>query len=226
VLATVYHDGIARAINLTCTTQFGKNHDKMSVVMNMDRLLSGSAEFHPLVPERWLDLEKLFGKHGASGGCWCMWWRQTRAEFSRKHGEPNRLAFKAIVESGVVPGLLAYSGGQPVGWCAVEPRESYPALDRSRTLARVDDAPVWSITCFYINTHFRGRGLMRGLLLAAIDWASRQGAGIVEAYPVDSQVRLSNASVYTGVVPVFREAGFVEVLRRSKGRPIMRKSVS
>jgi GNAT superfamily N-acetyltransferase len=198
----------------------------MSVVMNMDRLLSGSVEFHPLVPERWLDLEKLFGKHGASGGCWCMWWRQTRSEFSRQHGEPNRLAFKAVVDSGVVPGLLAYSDVQPVGWCAVEPRESYPALDRSRTLARIDDEPVWSITCFYINRHFRGKGLMRGLLAAAIDWSGKQGAEIVEAYPVDSQVRLSNASVYTGVVPVFREAGFVEVLRRSKRRPIMRKSVS
>jgi GNAT superfamily N-acetyltransferase len=198
----------------------------MSVVMNMDRLLSGSVEFHPLVPERWLDLEKLFGKHGASGGCWCMWWRQTRSEFSRQHGEPNRLAFKAVVDSGVVPGLLAYSDVQPVGWCAVEPRESYPALDRSRTLARIDDEPVWSITCFYINRHFRGKGLMRALLTAAIDWASRQGAEIVEAYPVDSQIRLNNASVYTGVVPVFREAGFVEVLRRSRTRPIMRKSVS
>jgi len=198
----------------------------MSEAMNMDKLLSGSVEFQPLVPERWLDLEKLFGKHGAVGGCWCMWWKQTRAEFSRLHGEPNRLAFKAIVDSGAVPGLLAYSDSQPVGWCAIEPRESYPSLDRSRTLARVDDAHVWSITCFYINRHFRHRGLMRGLLTAAVDWADRQGAEIVEAYPVDSQVRLSNAAVYTGVAPIFCEVGFIEVLRRSKTRPIMRKSVS
>jgi hypothetical protein len=63
-----------------------------------------SIEFHPLTPERWNDLETLFGKHGAAGGCWCMWWRQTRADFNRQHGEANRIAFKAIVESGVVPG--------------------------------------------------------------------------------------------------------------------------
>lgn len=155
-----------------------------------------------------------------------MWWKQTRAEFSRQHGEPNRVAFKAIVDSGVVPGLLAYSDSQPVGWCAIEPRESYPTLDRSRILGRVDDAPVWSITCFYINRRFRGRGLMRGLLTAAVDWAGKQGAEIVEAYPVDSPVKLSNAAVYTGVAPIFRDAGFVEVLRRSRTRPIMRKSVS
>lgn len=190
----------------------------------MDRSFSKSMEFHPLIPERWTELEKLFGKHGAAGGCWCMWWRQTRAEFSGQHGEPNRIAFKAIVESGIVPGLLAYSDGEPVGWCAVEPRESYPALARSRTLARVDDEPVWSVPCFYVARHFRGRGLMRDLLTAAINWAGRHGARIVEAYPLEPKSNLHDSSIYT-VVPVFREAGFVEVLRRSERQPIMRKTI-
>ncbi len=190
----------------------------------MDRSFSRSREFHPLIPERWTELEKLFGKHGAAGGCWCMWWRQTRAEFSGQHGEPNRIAFKAIVESGIVPGLLAYSDGEPVGWCAVEPRESYPALARSRTLARVDDEPVWSVPCFYVARHFRGRGLMRDLLTAAINWAGRHGARIVEAYPLEPKSNLHDSSIYS-VVPVFREAGFVEVLRRSERQPIMRKTI-
>jgi len=191
----------------------------------MDKSLSKSLEFHPLIPERWHKLERLFGKHGAAGGCWCMWWRQTRAEFNRQRGEPNRIAFRTIVESGIVPGLLAYSDGEPVGWCAVEPRESYPALDRSRTLARVDCEPVWSIPCFYIDRHFRGRGLMPELLAAAINWAGRHGAPIVEAYPIEPKNNLNNSTFYTGVVPVFRRAGFVEVCRRSKRRPIMRKTI-
>jgi len=191
----------------------------------MDKSLSKSLEFHPLIPERWHKLERLFGKHGAAGGCWCMWWRQTRAEFNRQRGEPNRIAFRTIVESGIVPGLLAYSDGEPVGWCAVEPRESYPALDRSRTLARVDCEPVWSIPCFYVARHFRGRGLMPELLAAAINWAGRHGAPIVEAYPIEPKNNLNNSTFYTGVVPVFRRAGFVEVCRRSKRRPIMRKTI-
>ena len=191
----------------------------------MDRSFSKSIEFHPLIPERWAELEKLFGKHGAAGGCWCMWWRQTRAEFSRQHDDSNRLAFKAIVESGIVPGLLAYSDGEPIGWCAIEPRESYPALERSRVLARADDKPVWSIPCFYVARHFRGKGLMRHLLTAAINWASRHGARIVEGYPLESQSNLPASSIYTGVVPIFREAGFVEVLRRSGRQPIMRKTI-
>jgi hypothetical protein len=191
----------------------------------MGRLSSESIEFQPLISERWDDLEKLFGKHGASGGCWCMWWRQTRAEFSRQHGESNRLAFKAIVESGVVPGILAYSSREPVGWCAVEPRESYPSLDRSRVLARVDDESVWSITCFYIARHFRHRGLMRDLLTASVNWAGEHEARIVEAYPLEPKSKLYDSSLYTGIAPVFRETGFVEVLRRSERRPIMRKTI-
>ncbi|MGA8849288.1 MAG: GNAT family N-acetyltransferase [Dehalococcoidia bacterium] len=191
----------------------------------MDKSLSKSLEFHPLIPERWNELERLFGKHGADGGCWCMWWRQTRAEFNRQRGEPNRIAFRTIVESGIVPGLLAYSDGEPVGWCAVEPRESYPALDRSRTLARVDYEPVWSIPCFYVARHFRGRGLMLELLAAAINWAGRHGARIVEAYPIEPRHNLNNSTFYTGVVPVFTRAGFVEVCRRSKRQSIMRKII-
>lgn len=191
----------------------------------MDEALSKSLEFHPLIPERWNELERLFGKHGAAGGCWCMWWRQTRAEFNRQRGEPNRVAFRTIVESGIIPGLLAYSDGEPVGWCAVEPRESYPALNRSRILARVDCEPVWSIPCFYVARHLRGRGLMPELLAAAIDWAGRHGARIVEAYPMEPKDNPNNSTFYIGVVPVFQRAGFVEVCRRSKRQPIMRRTI-
>jgi GNAT superfamily N-acetyltransferase len=191
----------------------------------MDKSVLRSLESHPLVPERWGDLETLFGEHGATGGCWCMWWRQTRAEFNSQHGEPNRIALRTIVESGVVPGIMAYSVDEPVGWCAVEPRESYPALDRSRTLARVDCEPVWSTPCFYIARHFRGKGLMLELLTAAVNWAAEHGARIIEAYPVEPGDKSPGTALYTGVVPIFQRAGFVEVCRRSKRQPIMRKAV-
>ena len=184
-----------------------------------------SIEYRPLVPADWGDLEQLFGEHGASGGCWCMWWRQTQAEFDRQHGEPNRLAFKSLVESGVVPGVLAYQDGEPAGWCAIGPRESYSRLERSRTLARVDDQPVWSVTCFYVKRMHRGRGLTRGLLGAATDWAARNRAHVVEAYPIELRDGTSAVAAYMGVVPVFLEAGFVEVVRRSPRRPIMRKTL-
>ena len=179
--------------------------------------------FHPLTPERWDDFVGLFGKHGAYGGCWCMWWRETRAEFEKRQGAGNRRAMKRIVDSGVVPGILAYAGGQAAGWISVAPREQYGSLERSRTLRRIDDKPVWSIVCFFVGREFRGRGIAVPLIRAAVAYAKRGGAKIVEAYPtVPRKGELPPASVYMGVPSMFERAGFVECARPSKSRVIMR----
>ncbi len=179
-------------------------------------------EFHPVTADRWRDLETLFGPEGADGGCWCMWFRLRRRDFDRNSGEQNRQAMKGIVDSGEVPGLLAYAGGEPVGWVSLGPREKFPHLDHSRTLKRVDDQPVWSVVCFVVDKQYRRQGLMTKLLGAAIDYARERGAKIVEAYPVEPKESLAGYSGYTGIASTFRRAGFVEVLRRSEDRPIMR----
>ena len=179
-------------------------------------------EFHPLTPDRWRDLETLFGPDGADGGCWCMWFRLRRRDFDRNSGEQNRQAMKGIVDSGEVPGLLAYAGGEPVGWVSLSPRDKYPHLEHSRTLGRVDDQPVWSIVCFVVDKRFRGQGLMAKLLSAAIDDARERGARIVEAYPVELKGAPTGYSGYSGIASTLRKVGFVEVLRRSQDRPIMR----
>jgi hypothetical protein len=95
-------------------------------------------EFHPVTPDRWTDLEALFGPRGACGGCWCMYWRQTRSEYEQMKGDANRQALKGMVESGEEPGLLAYHGRKPVGWVCVAPRPAFSALERSRILKPVD----------------------------------------------------------------------------------------
>jgi GNAT superfamily N-acetyltransferase len=180
-------------------------------------------EFHPLTPERWSDLEKLFGEQGACGGCWCMWWRLTRSEFMRQRGDTNKRALKKIVDSGEVPGILAYANGCPIAWCSVAPRETYPSLERSRVLKRLDDKPVWSIVCFFVAKPFRGKGVTVKLLEAATKYACKQGCKIVEGYPNDPKNgKIPDAFAYTGLASAFRRAGFVEVLRRSETRPIMR----
>jgi GNAT superfamily N-acetyltransferase len=180
-------------------------------------------EFQALTPSRWSDLEQLFGPRGACAGCWCMWWRMKRAEFKARKGDKNKKAFRKIVASGDVPGIIAYSDGEPVGWCALAPREKYPLLENSRVMAPVDSEPVWSVTCFFVARPFRGKGITIKLLKAAVAYARKQGARIIEGYPVDPQKgRLPDVFVYTGLAPAFRSAGFVEVLRRSETRPIMR----
>lgn len=180
-------------------------------------------KFNPLTSDRWTDLERLFGEKGACGGCWCMWWRLRRSEFDRQVGERNRRAFKQIVESGEIPGILAYENGNPVGWCSVEPREKFSVLERSRTLKRVDEKPVWSITCFFVAKSLRCRGVSSMLLKAAVEYVKRQGGKIVEGYPVEpNRDKVPDPFVYTGLVSSFLKAGFVEVARRSETRPIMR----
>lgn len=183
-------------------------------------------EFRPVTPERWPDFERLFGERGAYAGCWCMWWRLTRSQFAEQTGEANRRAMKAIVDSGEVPGILAYADGEPAGWCSLAPRERFASLERSRTLKRVDDQPVWSVVCFFVARPYRRRGLMAGLLAAAIEYAKDNGARMIEGYPIEPKAAgLSRFDGYTGVVSAFRQAGFVEVQRRSEGRPIMRRSI-
>ena len=165
----------------------------------------------------------MFGPNGACAGCWCMWWRLTRKEFSQKQYAGNKRSIKKIIMAGRKPGILAYSKGSPIGWCAIEPRESYPSLERSNILKRVDDLPAWSVTCFYIPRSHRHQGLAGQLLKAAIRFARQRGAKIVEGYPIDSGGEKKNTvSIFTGLASTFIEAGFVEVERRAPTRPIMR----
>jgi GNAT superfamily N-acetyltransferase len=177
---------------------------------------------HPLTPDRFADLERLFGPRGACAGCWCMWWRLPRAEWQAGKGEGNRRGLEAYVRAGSIAGLLAYDGEVPCGWVAVEPRAAYPRLARSRSLAPVDERPVWSITCFFVARSHRGRGVTRALVEAAAAHARAHGAPALEAYPVDSRARLGDAFLYTGAASTFRALGFEEVARRSPTRPLVR----
>jgi GNAT superfamily N-acetyltransferase len=146
----------------------------------------------------------------------------TRSQFNEQKGEGNKKALKKIVDSGKISGIIAYADGQPVAWCSVAPRESYPSLERSRTLKRIDDQPVWSVVCFFVAKSFRGKGVTLPLLRGAMEYAKEHGARIVEGYPVESRKPMPAPFLFTGVASVFRKAGFVEVLRRSETRPIMR----
>lgn len=180
-------------------------------------------QIEPVTPDRWEHLEALFGPRGACAGCWCMYWRLPNRQFRALSGEGNRAALKDTVSAGSPVGLLAYSSSEPVGWCAIAPRDEYPRLERSRVLARVDDQPVWSVPCFFIAKKFRRRGLTVSLLQVAVKYAQEQGARIVEGYPIDPKIgSVPDVYAYTGMVSAFIKAGFTEVARRSETRPVMR----
>jgi len=177
----------------------------------------------PVTPARWPDLERLFGERGACGGCWCMFWKLPSADFKHLSGDGTRQMQKSLVEQGVVPGILAYDGETPIGWIAVEPRGEYPRLARSRVLKPVDDADVWSVTCFFTAKSYRRKGVTVELLREAVKFVTQRGGKIVEGYPVEPKGDNAPAPfVYTGLPGAFLKAGFKEVARYSPTRPIFR----
>ncbi len=191
--------------------------------MPTQKLSKRNLTFKPVTTEKWPELEALFEEPGIQDGCWCMYWRIRRADCQRQYGAGNKQAFKAVVESGQVPGILAYLNGRPIGWCAIAPREATPTLDRSHTLKRIDDQSVWSITCFFVSKPYRRQGLMERLIEAAIAYAQEQGAHIVEAYPLLNEItKLLPYERYMGIQSTFERVGFKEVARRTDRRPIMR----
>jgi len=187
---------------------------------------AATVTYRPLTAANWADLESLFGPRGACGGCWCMAWRLPRAAFNRGKGEANRSALHALAEQGAgqgrEPGILLYRDGVPVGWCSVAPREEFVTLARSRVWAPVDDAPVWSVSCFFVAKGHRNQGLSVELLKAAIEFARGKGARVLEGYPQELDEPLPASFIWTGLAAAYRKAGFREVLRRSEKKPIMR----
>jgi GNAT superfamily N-acetyltransferase len=189
----------------------------------MARAMQPEFKWHPATPSRWNDLEALFGERGACGGCWCMSWRLPRKEWLAGKGAGNRRALRRLVSDGRRPGIIGYLGREAVAWCSVGPRGDFSHLERSRVLARVDDTRVWSVSCLFIKKEHRRKGLSVEMLRAAVAFAARHGADAVEGYPVEATMeRTPDAFVWTGLPSAFRAAGYKEVLRRSKIRPIMR----
>ena len=165
-------------------------------------------DFHPVTQERLPDLARYSLAHGKFRYCSCMRWRMTSGEFQRSTKDARVASLEEFVRQSNPVGVLAYAEGEPVGWCSIAPRETYGALERYRALPRLDDAPVWSVVCFFVDSRFRGQGLTLGLLRAAVDYARAQGAPIVEGYPVAPG---APSYTYMGSPAVFLQAGFRDV---------------
>ena len=176
----------------------------------------------------WPDVQTVFGTRGDPSTCWCQYFKMSNAEWknaSRATCEP--LLQQQVQDLEPAPGVLAYLAGEPVGWCAVEPRPNYARLDRMRILSgspeQPDDPSVWAVTCFVVRVGFRRKGIGGALLAGAIDHARRGGARVVEGYPVDpaQRAKVSSAELYHGIVSVFERAGFREVARPTPDRAVM-----
>ena len=179
----------------------------------------------------WEDLQAVFGTRGDPSRCWCQRYKMQPRESWASVG-PEELAFRlrqqtdcGHPESETTSGLVAYAGGEPAGWCAVEPRTAYPRLllktrvpwdgrDEDKT-----DASVWAVTCVLARKGHRRRGISYALVRAAVDFARERGARALEGYPMTTTAALAS-ELCVGTIGAFAAAGFAEV-----GRPTLRRAV-
>lgn len=190
-------------------------------------------EVHPLTRQRFPDLAQLFGQGGDPKWCWCASFRLRSMTFQNASAEKNRAVLERAVDEldGRAPGLIAYRGGEAIGWVSLGPREDYERLMHSKVLAPIDDKPVWSIVCFVVGRQARGQGVASALLEAAVDYAREHGATLLEGYPVETDgSRIPSANVYKGTLSMFERAGFEVAERRQWNRatpvrPIVRRRI-
>lgn len=182
----------------------------------------------PLTPERWPDFEDLFGKQGACYGCWCTYFRLPPAARRQSDGQRNKDHIHNRIMAGPPPGLLAYAEGRAVGWMQIGPRADVPEWNNARRVSaplapdEAADPSVWAISCFFLRTSARGRGLTHRLVEAGLRYAAAEGARLVEACPIDHSKDSRSVGLFVGSTRVFEKAGFSVVATRKAGRPLMR----
>ena len=181
-------------------------------------------QVRPATAADWDDVAELFTRPGPRGGtpiagqCWCQYW-VTRGGGYWAAGNDERLRQQLV--AGEVTALLASIEGRPAGWCRLGPRDSFDRLAHARTLAPVDDLPVWSVVCFYVRPEAKRQGVASALLDAAVESARAAGAPALEGYA--ARPHHPNIDSYTGYLPMFLAAGF-EHVRDGGRRAIVRKA--
>ncbi|HAH25391.1 MAG TPA: GNAT family N-acetyltransferase [Prolixibacteraceae bacterium] len=180
--------------------------------------------FEPLTRANWVSFVQLFGNKGACGNCWCMYYRLPKADFAEgKVNNGNKEAMQNLVFENKPTGILGFYDGQPIAWCAFAPREDFSKLERSRVHKRIDNLPVWSIPCFFIDKTFRRQGVSVELLRGVIRYAKENNIATIEAYPTTPTTdTIADSFAWIGLYKSFERAGFEIVDRTSKNRPMVR----
>ena len=173
--------------------------------------------------ERWSDIAQVMGANGAYGGCWCTFWRLTNQQLPGRTAEDNRATLQAAVSSEQPAGLILYADGEPVGWCSVAPRLTFPRLFHTKGISIDDpeDTSVWSVVCIYVRKEYRRLGVSSKLLGAAIDYARQHGAAVIEGYPVVDPSHGKRVGLATGTIGLFTRGGFSMQEQEPSGRRVV-----
>jgi len=183
-------------------------------------------KLQPLTEDNWNLFEELMGEKGGCGGCWCMLFRLSSKEFVTNKYEGHKNLMHKIVIGGRPTGMLAIYQKKAVGWMALAPREDYIKIEKSRTLKRIDDKPVWSITCFFVKKEFSKMGLSQKMIQAVIEYAAKNNIKMLEAYPVIPYAeKIPPPFLWVGVLSAFTSNGFTIVQQNGKSKTIVRRLI-
>ena len=179
----------------------------------------------PATADQWSRLGHVFGPREKDfTSCWCQ-------RFLRHEEPDNRSALRREVRDAEVPiGLLAYLDDNVVGWTRVVPRATLPGITENRALARIldDDPDAWWVSCFVVRREHREKGIGAALLHAAVAWAAKHGASVLDGHPVDTHPLTGSpapSAIFTGTLAMFHRAGFTEIGRTYPTRPVMRHKI-
>ncbi|OAE03175.1 GNAT family N-acetyltransferase [Arthrobacter sp. OY3WO11] len=157
------------------------------------------------------DVKTMVGpKRPDANVCWCLSYRIPAKQNQALRGTERGERVKQLVAENPPPGVLAYDGGEVVGWAAVHPRAD-TSFAGNRKIPHVDDAEVWSVWCIRVRPGYRGKGISHQLLAGAVDMARNYGAPAIEGYPVDNGGRKVDLTMaYVGTRKLFEDAGFTK----------------
>lgn len=182
-----------------------------------------------VTPALWPWIEELFGSNGACGGCWCQAWRIEKGEnWKDIQGDTAKRRFKKGITKETTFGIIAFDGDKPVGWCNFGPRNSYPRINRARTLKCDDAELVWSIPCFFVKNKYRGKGVATAMLNHALKALKKKKVKIAEGYPTkpDKNGIYITGFAWTGTISMFEKAGFFIAGNPDGGKRRMRKQLN
>jgi GNAT superfamily N-acetyltransferase len=176
---------------------------------------------------RWDDVQHALTGGGDGAGCQCIWPMLRAKDWAQTTTSQRTEMLRDEIDTGPPPGLIAYVDGVAAGWVRIGPRPRQRRMTHTRMIAEataepLDDESVWALTCFVVRREYRGAGLNTELLAAAVDYAGRAGARVVEAYPVDTggEKQASN-DLYHGTLRTFLAAGFTQRGKLKPGRPLV-----
>jgi GNAT superfamily N-acetyltransferase len=198
--------------------------------------VAGDLTIVPANEAAWEDIQAVFGSKGDPRRCQCQRFKMSPGESwasvgARELGRRLRAQTRCgHPDATTTCGLVAYVEGEPVGWCAVEPRSAYARLLRNNRVPwegrneDKTDASVWAVTCFVTRSGHRRRGVARALARAAVDLARERGARALEGYPMVTEPgqEVAWGELHVGSRGMFTAAGFHEVIQPTLRRVVMR----